>query len=221
MMQERQSRYCYPNSEVLINKLNLMDEELLNDIERIVTTFRISQLECQDISFGNYFSINSYFKIHEWIFQDIYPFAGHVRDEFIYKSNLPYHKSITPFCDPKYISSYMNDIFKKLLARVKRVKSREEFIECISWFYGEMNVVHPFREGNGRTLRTFMELFVKYVNSYLDIPDMEIHYSLWDDDDRKELLKSTIICSLNGDTSGIEKLFDKVLVTKKEKKKLK
>ena len=218
-MEEKQSKYCYPNSEVLINKLNLMDGELLNDVERIITTFRISQLECQNISIGDYLSIDSYFKIHKWIFQDVYSFAGNVRDEFIYKSNLPYHKSITPFCDPKYISSYMRDVFKKLLVRVKRVKSREEFIECISWFYGEMNVIHPFREGNGRTLRTYMELFVKAINSYLNLPNMEIHYSLWDDNDRNELLKSTIICSLNGDTSGIERLFDKVLVEVEEKGK--
>ncbi len=218
-MIEGQSKHCYPDSEVLINKLGLMDGDLLNEAERIITTYRISQLECNKKTFDNYFSLNSYFGIHQWIFQDIYPFAGNVRDEFVYKSCEPYYKCITPFCDPRYISDYMKSLFSSLYKRIKLVKSREDFISCISWFYGEMNVVHPFREGNGRTLRTFVELFVKYVNSYLELPNMEIHYSLWNDDDRNDLMRSTIECTLKGDSSGIERAFDKVLVFENTKKK--
>ena len=49
-MERKQSKYWYPNTEVLINKLKLEDGELLNVVERIITTFRISQLECKKIS---------------------------------------------------------------------------------------------------------------------------------------------------------------------------
>ena len=57
-VEEGQSKYCYPGSEVLINKLNIMDDELLSDVERIITTFRISQLDCNNISFlKNFFVV--------------------------------------------------------------------------------------------------------------------------------------------------------------------
>ena len=218
-MEERQSRYCYPNSEVLINKLNIKNEKELNEKERVITTLRISQIKCNNISFGDCLSVNTYFKVHEWIFKDIYSFAGNIRDEFIYKSNLPYHQSITPFCDPKYISSSMQDLFRKLNVRVKKISSSDDFLDCIAWFYSEMNVIHPFREGNGRTLRAFVELLVEEVNHYLPIPDMEIHYSMWDDDDRKELLKATIYSALTGDESKIKQCLAKVIVCKDIKKK--
>ena len=74
---------------------------------------------------------------------------------------------------------------------------------------------HLIGEGNGRTLRVYMEFLV----DYLDFNDLEIRYSLWSDDDREELLKSTVVSSVTGDTSGIMGCFDKVLV-EKEKKKL-
>ena len=48
---------------------------------------------------------------------------------------------------------------------------------------------------------------------------MEIHYSMWDDNDRRMLLRSTIVCCLNGDCSGIEKSFDKVVVDVDNRKK--
>ena len=220
-MLEKQSKYCYPDSDVLINKFNIEDGEFLNDIERVITTYRISQLECHDISLGTCFSYKNYFKIHEWIFQDVYSFAGKIRNEVIYKSNLPYRNNVTLFCDPKYVVSNVQDILQKLLMKVKKVQSREEFLDVISWFYGEMNIVHPFREGNGRTLRTFLELFVAEANSYLDMPDMEIHYSLWNNDDKKGLMRATIVSSLTADSSELVKCFDKVLVKKEVKKKSK
>ena len=168
------------------------------------------------------FKVDNYFKIHKYIFQDIYEFAGDTRVEFIYKSNEPFHKSITPFCDPKYIYSNLVDLFRKMKMGIRNINTREDLIRYISDFYGEINMIHPFREGNGRTLRTYIELLIKYLNNILvSLPDMEIHYSNWDELDRKQLLRSTIVNSLTASTSDLEKCFDKVIVYKeKEKKKV-
>ena len=80
-------------------------------------------------------------------------------------------------------------------------------------------MIHPFREGNGRTLRTFMTMLVDYLNFQLDL-GVELQYSLWNDDDRENLLKSTIISNVTGNTDGIRECFDKVLVSTQIKKKL-
>ena len=77
-------------------------------------------------------------------------------------------------------------------------------------------MVHPFREGNGRTLRTYLKLYVESINRYLPFDDVEIRYSYWDEYDRELLLRASVLSSINGDSSLLEKVFDKVLVYKSD-----
>lgn len=227
------SKYCYDNG-VLINKFDIYDLEQLHKVERGITIYKISELKyikeeylngsllndslerkfVIDL-FHNFFNVDYYLMIHYILFKDIYSFAGEVRDEAIYKSNEPYFHSKTPFCYPSLIYTNLDYYLKEMRDNVYKINSREKLLQYISYYYGELNMIHPFREGNGRTLRVYMEFLV----DYLDFNDLEIRYSLWSDDDREELLKSTVVSSVTGDTSGIMGCFDKVLV-EKEKKKL-
>ena len=77
-----------------------------------------------------------------------------------------------------------------------------------------------FAEGNGRTLRTYLKLLVDYLNQYFpsEMDELELDYSLWNSDDREELLKATIICNVTGNCSFIRDSFEKVLVSKEQKK---
>ena len=93
-------------------------------------------------------------------------------------------------------------------------------LNCIAKYYGEINVVHPFREGNGRTLRTFMVLFVDYLSAKRNIGyNVKLSYSLWNDEDRKKLLRGSIINAVSADCEDIKECFDKVLVSEMIKKK--
>lgn len=215
---ENVSKYCYDNG-VLKNKFDILDQNTLQKIERGITTYRISQLRCIKNFIHDFSRVDSYLKIHKYLFGDIYSFAGEIRDEAIYKSNEPYYQGKTPFCYPSFIYEQLSSYLNKMFVNLRGVTSREDMVRCISYYYGEINMVHPFREGNGRTLRIFMELLVEEVNHYLSIPDMEIHYSNWDIHDRDELLKATIYSSITGDNTEIEKCYDKVLVYSDEKKK--
>ena len=214
---ENISKYCYDNG-VLKNKFGIIEQDALQEVERRITTYRISQLRCIRDFIRDFSRVESYLKIHKYLFGDIYSFAGEIRDEAIYKANEPYYQGKTPFCYPSFIYDNLKINLNKLVANLKRVTSREDMIRYISYYYGEINMIHPFREGNGRTLRIFMELLVEEVNHYLSIPDMEIHYSNWDANDRNELLKATIYSSITGDNVAIGKCYDKVLVYKDEKK---
>ena len=217
---ENVSKYCYDNG-VLKNKLGIRDLEQLHAVERNITTYRISQLRCAENFIHDFSKVDNYLSIHRFLFSDIYSFAGEIRDEAIYKSNEPYYNGKTPFCYPSFIYEQLDFNLKKMCRNIKNIKSRDDFVKYISYFYGEMNMIHPFREGNGRTLRIFMELFVENANRYLDIPNMEIHYSLWDGEDREKLLKATIYSGITGNTDGIEECFDKVLVELDEPKRVK
>lgn len=212
------SKYCYDNG-VLINCYDIHNLDLLHKVERNITTYRISQLESGKVLFNDFFNPNNYLKLHQFLFADIYPFAGEIRDEAIHKSNAPYGEGKTLFCYPSFIYQNLSYYLAEMKNNVRKIKSRDLLLDFLAYYYGELNVVHPFREGNGRTLRTFMKLLVENLNSYLPIEDVEINYALWDDDDRDELLKATIISNKKGDSSQIKACFDKVLVFKEEELK--
>ena len=84
MGKENCSKYCYDNG-VLINCYDLHDKDKLEQLERTVTTYRISQLESGQVYFDSLFPVEDYLNLHKFIFSNIYPFAGEIRDEEIYK----------------------------------------------------------------------------------------------------------------------------------------
>ena len=101
--------------------------------------------------FRNCFDVNMYLFIHYYIFQDVYPFAGEIRDEAIYKSNEPYFHNKTPFCYPSLIYQNLNYNLSDMRDNIFKIKTRDDLVRFLSYYYGELNIVHPFREGNGRT----------------------------------------------------------------------
>jgi len=216
---KRQSNYCYEDG-VLKNKFDIHDAEKLDALARDITTFRISQLSCNNDIVHNFFQFDDYLKLHYYLFSDIYPFAGEIRDESIYKSNEPYftgeNNKTCIFAEPGCIVMQMREYFRKMQGSIRRIKTRDDLLNFISYYYGEINFIHPFREGNGRTLRTYMKLLIDYLVKYLpeELQNLEIDYSLWDASDRQELLRATIICGVTLNDSYIKNCFDKVLVEK-------
>lgn len=96
--------YCYPGSNVLINKLDIRDLDKLHEVERKLTNLRIMELIENPID-GEY-DLAHLMKIHYYIFQDIYDWAGKVRTVDIAKGNM--------FCNVKFIFNQAEDIFGKL-----------------------------------------------------------------------------------------------------------
>ena len=79
-----QSLYCYPDTDVLINKLNIRDAKLLKKAEAEITA--IKQLELLQNPIAGNLTKTHLFNIHKFIFEDIYPFAGKIRREKISKA---------------------------------------------------------------------------------------------------------------------------------------
>lgn len=140
-----QSKYCYPDTDILINKLDIQNEELLKEAELLYTTQRLLELEASPV-LGS-FDMRHLKKIHHHIFQDIYPFAGKTRDEDISKGN-------TLFAHWQYIDENGIQIFNKLKTENFLVDlSTQHFSMKAAYYMSELNVLHPFREGNGRAIR--------------------------------------------------------------------
>lgn len=139
--------YCYPDSDVLKNKLGIRDTEKLRQKEKQLTMLRILELVNKPIQ-GN-FDLKHLQSIHKYIFQDIYDWAGKIRKVDIAKGNM--------FCNVKFIESQAAEIFEKLKNENYLQNLREEeTVSRMAYYFSEINALHPFREGNGRSQREFI-----------------------------------------------------------------
>lgn len=148
MYEARNSIYCYPNSNVLINKLDIRDGNKLYEYEKRIVSLKLLALQMQGIT-GN-FNMQHFISIHKYLFEDLYEFAGKFRSENIAKDNFS-------FADYQYIESEL----KRLLEQLKKENylqgiEKEELSKRIASYWADLNVLHPFREGNGRATREFL-----------------------------------------------------------------
>ncbi len=158
LYEARNSIYCYKDSDVLVNKFDIHDNKKLEEIERKIVLAKLYELR-QNHQIGN-FDISHFVGIHKFLFEDIYPFAGLFRNENIAKGNFSFAKW-----------EYIEDELKKLLDKLKEENylqnlDRDTFIKRLSYYMAELNVLHPFREGNGRTIREFIRQLA-YKNGYV------------------------------------------------------
>lgn len=200
-----QDKYCYKGTHVLINKLHIKNPGELRDIERRIVGANLTYLQLYPFV-GN-FDKQHLQDIHYILFGSIYDFAGKIRDTDLSKGG-------TNFCSCEFLEDYLDSILKDMNKKIYSVQNREQYLEFLSYFYSELNMAHPFREGNGRTLREFMRQFVEAKNEILPFEDCQLLYSKMDKD---RLLEATIY-SVKNDTSLLIKEFDKGLVTKEIEK---
>ena len=201
-----QSPYVDKNGE-LKNELGIDDEESLNKAERILTSYRLSQLYMQ--TGAKTFDSNHLKSIHKYLFHGIYPFAGEFRNENIAKR--------VTFCLVQYIEPSLNDTLEKAKEEIPKIKTRDDLVKFITVLYGDLDIIHPFREGNGRTLRDFMRQLIDYICEKNGLEGYFLDYSLIEDRD------AYIDAVVNADCcnySDLMALFDRILVVKPKKDNL-
>ena len=160
---ERTANYCYKDSDVLINKLNITNDKDLYDAERELVSLRIYELNNNPIK--GEFDFKHLKAIHKHLFQDVYRWAGDVRNCNIAKQDL--------FCLTDHIELFGNDIFNKLKKDNYFITyNKETTINKLVELFADINALHPFREGNGRTQRTFIESLAKINGIYLDLTNV-------------------------------------------------
>lgn len=153
--------YCYPGSTVLINKLGLREQSLLDAFEAEIT----SQRAAEPLPHGR-LDAPHYLAIHAHLFQDVYEWAGHIRTVRISKNG-------NAFCYPEYINAELTKLFDGLqTAHHFRSLPGIIFAEHAAHFISELNAIHAFREGNGRTQLTFLTLLADWCGHPLDLQRM-------------------------------------------------
>ena len=192
LYEARNSIYCYENTDILKNKLNLKDKKKLYNYEKKIVLAKLYILRQKEIT--GKFDIHHFVNIHKFLFEDIYDFAGLLRTENIAKGNFR-------FAEWEYIEQEL----KKLLDKLKEENylsnlSKVDLSKRLAYYMSELNVLHPFREGNGRTIREFIrELALK--NGYeLDLTKTT----------PKDMLNASIESVV--DTNNLAKILNKCLI---------
>ena len=142
-------KYCYPGTNVLRNKLNIQDLDILHEAERDYSSIR--QVELYKKGITGDFSLKHLCSIHRQLFQDIYSWAGELRTVDISKGTI--------FCLVPFIEEQFAFLYRKLRKEnfLKDITDQKEMAEKLAYYLGEINMIHPFREGNGRTQRIYIE----------------------------------------------------------------
>jgi cell filamentation protein len=158
---EEDKVYCYPGTAVLKNKLDIKDAEKLADFEAEMSNLQAHvPIEVAALDYDFYRSL------HRHLFSEVYDWAGEPRKIRISKGG-------NWFCFPENIDTEMNELFGSLAEKDELQNlDAAEFARQAAHFMSELNAIHPFREGNGRTQLSFLELLADRAGHPLDLDKM-------------------------------------------------
>ncbi len=159
-MNESTDPYLYPGTSVLRNRRDIRDYQVLDVYEADSTQRRLIELAIQPNKCK--FDSAHIQSTHRYIFQDVYDWTGQFRTVNISKGgNL--------FGSAQFIEMALGGILEKL-PRENFIQhlDRESFASRCGWYFGEINAIHPFREGNGRTQREFLRQLAAQAGYSLD-----------------------------------------------------
>ncbi|MCR4568587.1 MAG: Fic family protein [Pseudobutyrivibrio sp.] len=157
---EDNGQYCYPHTHILKNKLDIHDKEQLFKAEQELSSARYFEISQRPIP-GD-FSLEHLCAIHRYIFQDIYEWAGQIRTVDISKGTI--------FCLTQFIEIEFQKVHEWLVDNnfLTDVDDKQVMAKRLAYLIGEINMIHPFREGNGRAQRVYIE-YVCMNNGHFDI----------------------------------------------------
>lgn len=163
--------YFYPETTVYKNKLGLKKHDVLRTFEYEQVKIRTEELRLKPI-IGN-FDLNHLKKIHKYLYQDVYTWAGNLRLVNISKRD-------SVFVKYDQIKNYAQALHEQLKKDFfLKQSTKNQFIERLTIHYAEWNALHPFRDGNGRTIREFMRLLAEEAGYTLDTTKINENPQRW------------------------------------------
>jgi cell filamentation protein len=184
--------YVYPGTGVLHNNLKIGDRQELSQAEADIVGLALRALADDPLPGG--YDLAHWQAFHRRIFGGLYPWAGELRTVQIAKPN-------TFYARPEHIASYAQGIFAELAKERHLVGlDREAFVERLTHFHAEMYAVHPFREGNTRSLRAFLGQLAAAAGHRVD----------WEHLDHKRSFDANVQ-SLNGKNEQLRELLEQIV----------
>lgn len=186
--------YCYPGTTVLVNRAGLHRRMELDAFEHEA----VLQRGDEPLPTGR-LSVTHYLALHRHLFQDVYAWAGNLRTARIAKGG-------SMFCYPEHIAAELHRLFAGLRKDAYlRFLAPEEFSDKAAHFLAELNAVHPFREGNGRTQLVFLTLLAEKAGHTLDLYGLDPAAAL-----------NAMIYSFHGDERPLAAVILDLIVSQRE-----
>ena len=181
--------YTYPGTNVLKNKLGIRDAGKLESFELEMAALRADE----PLPRGR-LSPTHYRNIHHFLFQDVYGWAGRYRSVRMAKDE-------NAFCYPENIDQEMRKHFGSLRdAKFLKGMPAGHFSRSAAIFLAELNAIHPFREGNGRTQTSFLAVLADAAGHPIDLTFI-----------RRETFLPAMVMSFAGDIEPLEKEIRRML----------
>ncbi len=153
--------YCYAGTSILRNKLDLHDAAVLEAFEHESVSAKAEEA----LPIGS-FDVAHYRAVHRHLFDAVYDWAGEYRTVRIAKRG-------AMFCYPEHIAGQMSALFACLNGAAFHTGCAvTEFVGAAAKFIAELNAIHPFREGNGRTQLTFLFLLGERAHVHLNFANI-------------------------------------------------
>jgi cell filamentation protein len=147
--------YCYPGTDVLRNKEDIRDRAELERFERMASARRLETLP-HDLPI----TVDGFREIHRYMLQDVYDWAGEYRTVDTGRTG--------PFCLARFIGHNMDARFAAINGNLRGL-SPDEFAARAAEHMCELNAIHCFLDGNGRTQRAFLELLAAEAGHDIDL----------------------------------------------------
>lgn len=157
--------YLYENSNVLKNILNITDDEELDLAEAELS--RAKMMLMYQSNFSD-FTTDGIAFIHKKLFEDVYEWAGKFRVINIQKREEILAGKSVWYTNCDNVEKELNNAWKE----INKIKwcdlSKDEFVKLIARHFSTLWQIHPFREGNTRTVVMLMTFFVEHYGYYFD-----------------------------------------------------
>ena len=171
--------YLYPGTNTLKNKFGITDYDELKEKEAEVSFEKLVELYEHPIK-GS-FDKKHLCDIHRYIFSDVYDWAGEYRLVYMAKNN-------SYFASVDMIDTYLEQDLKMMNEEINKVTYLPELASFLASYYVYLLNVHPFREGNGRSIREFLREFVLAKTPTLQTGPLELDLTKIDGEKINEVI---------------------------------
>lgn len=158
--------YVYEGTNVLINKLNIKEESILDKAESDTAGLSISRLRHSNFEINTIFDV---LEIHKQLFIRLYEWAGKPRTIDIYKGESLLNGKSIDYVFASYIEQALKELDDEFQNVNWNVLTPKDKIEKICYFITEFWHIHPFREGNTRTTALMLYFLIKKANLHINI----------------------------------------------------
>jgi cell filamentation protein len=143
--------YCFPGTNILRNLPGILDRAELEVFESLNVAIAAVALYQNPPRITDLTYLKS---IHRTLFGEVYPWAGETRRDLGHMTKTRASGSVVTYGNSAYVDTELARMFSLLASdNYLRGLPLDRFALRAAYFYGELDAIHPFREGNSRTLR--------------------------------------------------------------------